>query len=384
MRVYVIALWAFLATPTALLSQSAAIVNLEAIENSLQKYQSGEIGGHNFTRQLLSTARNTPQANESIQILKKYQPHISEQPERARVTLSIARYYELLNDYTKALQHYQNYAQEMQDSPTEFYTTLVRIAHLRLELGQNIQASSLALRIAHGAPRSLRDPAVILLARVEVATGRAAQAAQRLKLFIKRAPSSPYVRSAYVQLYEIQSRVRDSAGATQTRAELIRRFPESIEAQLVQDNDGVNRAIIQFPSFTEIIEDYKVEGGGEEQEGTGKEKEGEEEESARLSNTTTPIKEEKEPATLTERTTEPLVAIQVGSFTKQENASKFQTRLQKEYRTVRVIPREINGNTYYQVRLYVVSSALDNALTKLQAESIESIVIQENQSDKES
>ena len=330
----------------------AAQERAPTLDSYFHKYRQGEIKEQHFVRQLLSTANQSSEARDSIRLLEKYQPHISQPGNGAQITHAVARNYELLGDYQNAINAYRRYATEMKDNQVEYYQTHIRIAHLYLELGQIPQAYSLTLQILQFAPTDLQHLATILLARIERARGELISAKERLKLLIKRYPSSPYIRMAYVALYEIQTIAGDTRDAAKTQAEMTQRYPRSIEAELVRNAHDERPQIIPIPSSDRIF-------GGHDHD------------HHRASHTPVNAVVDDNP------TLQSLTIIQVGSFIEHKNALGLQARLQKENYTTKVINTTVNGRNYHQVRIYVPNGKAERALAQLRAQSINGFVISE-------
>ena len=320
---------------------------IQTLDSYLQRYRSGEIAEDYFTRQLLSAAQQRTEARDSIRLLEKYQPHISQTKNSSQVTLSIARHYELLGDWHNAIKSYQRYADETGANHPTYYQTLVRIAHLHLELGEIAQAYSHTLQVIQAAPTDLQHLAIILLARIERMQGNEASAQRRLELFTKRYPSSPHIRTAYVALYEIQHSLGKIPEASQTRAELITRYPNSVEATLLKNVDNESARIIPAPSSSRIFEGH-----------------------IHTEETEIPTSSIIEPTQLS-------VAIQVGSFTKKENAQTFRKRLEQDNYYVKIIERDINERHHWQVRIYVADGQAQQTLAQLKALSIKGFIVNE-------
>ncbi len=324
---------------------------IQTLDSHLQRYRNGEIAEEYFIRQLLNAAQQQIEVRDSIHLLEKYQPHISQTENSSQVTLSIARHYELLGDWRSAIKAYQRYADGIRTNHATYYQTLVRIAHLHLELGEIPQAYTHTLQVIKTAPTDLQHQAVILLARIERIQGNEASAQRRLELFTQRYPSSPHIRTAYVALYEIQQSLGKLSEASQTRTELITRYPDSVEASLLEDVDSEINRVIPLPSSSRIFEGHIHT---------------EETEISALSSSPTNI--EASPSS---------VAIQVGSFTKQNNAQALKRRLKKDSYQVKIIERDIDKRHFWQVRIYVADDQVQQTLTQLKAQSIKGFIVKE-------
>ncbi len=228
----------------------------EILNNALTRYSSGEIDNNGLAAEVVRGIQGASDPRESVRDLGGSIDSRVPGGGAGVVYFRLAEYFELVGDTGTAISLYRR-ALEVGSVLTVSgsgapvagagaggaYDTVavqLRLATLYFMDGQLEEAGAAVDTVLRRAVRT--DDlhlALILGARVEGYSGGDGMggAIAKLQRFVRENSSSRHVRVAYLALYELLRLNGDSAGAAEVRGELVRLFPASLEAAIVDDSE---------------------------------------------------------------------------------------------------------------------------------------------------
>ena len=229
----------------------------EILNNALTRYSSGEIDNNGLAAEVVRGIQGASDPRESVRDLGGSIDSRVPGASAGVVYFRLAEYFELVGDtgtaislYRRALEVVSVLTVSGSGAPARAsagaggaYDTVavqLRLATLYFMDGQLDEARGAVDTVLRRAVRT--DDlhlALILGARVEGYAGGdgMGESIAKLQRFVRENSSSRHVRVAYLALYELLRLNGDSAGAAEVRGELVRLFPASLEAAIVDDSE---------------------------------------------------------------------------------------------------------------------------------------------------
>jgi cell division septation protein DedD len=177
-----------------------------------------------FAQVLSRAADAASEVNDALRLLAEFAPRVREAAAREALLERQAALLRLSGRIEEAL--------VVQIGLPETPSRLVERAGLCLELGLRGEAEQILQRVRESADAEAAAAARVLLARVYLATERAALAEAELRGLLRDQPETQAVPAALLALGETLRECGDDKGAAQALAELKARFPASPESLL--------------------------------------------------------------------------------------------------------------------------------------------------------
>ncbi|MFO7848522.1 MAG: tetratricopeptide repeat protein [Spirochaetia bacterium] len=303
-----------------------------------------------FYDRLLDTAKAFEDPSRSKQILDRYLPLLDKPEERYEVLLMLAHLEESLGNYKDAQSHYQSAAFVRRGERD--YKALFHSALLLIEQGEYSLAEVQLTRVRDSTDsEKLMRTAQLNLARLYALTGNTEEAEKTIA-GIMEDETGPEI---YYLIYTVSSHLEMDEQARAAGQRLIKEFPKSPEAQLVQgiaEEAPSTEKVFGLLLREETAESSKAASGEAQKETRGQPQQDEEQ--------VKPQEEQK------------ARGVQTGSFRDIENADYMAAELEKKGFSAQVEEKTVNGTKYHQVIVPVPEDLrAQNIMLRLKEEGFE-------------
>lgn len=285
---------------------------------------------HRFFDRLLDTAEAFEDPSRSKQILDRYLPLLDKPEERYEVLLILAQIEESLGNYKDAQSHYQSAAFVRRGERD--YRALFHSALLLIEQGEYSLAEVQLTRVRDSTDsEKLMRTAQLNLARLYALTGNHEEA-EKAVADIMEDETGPEI---YYLIYTVSSHLEMDEQARAAGERLIKEFPKSPEAQLVQ---GLAE---EAPSTEKVFGLLRGEAAADRREETA--------DSGKAASEETQKETRQEETEAEPQEIQKARGVQTGSFRDIENADYMAAELEKKGFSAQVEEKTVNGTKYHQV-----------------------------------
>ena len=219
----------------------------QSFEHTITRYNNGATNSARFATEIITSFRKSAEPRQLIGHFNQASTAINTPAGRRQAYLQLAEFFELFGDFATAINLYQTLIAQ---SPPQYNnaTIYIRLASLLFMNNQPREAQQ-AVSMAFNSATNTDELhlALIVGARIDGYAADTSAAITKLQQFIDDNENSAHLRIAYSALHELRLISDDSHGAAQTRQDLRRRFPRSIEASIASTNDTSERIIATPP-----------------------------------------------------------------------------------------------------------------------------------------